>query len=66
VTWLLQQYKDFALGTAVIFWVLFLIGIVRMFLADPRQTAAKLCGSLTWLFTMLAILWAAHLSDKYL
>ena len=65
-SWLWAQYKDFALGIAVIFWVFAIIGLLRMFIAEPRQTAAKLCGSLSWFCTLLAILWAAHLSDKYL
>jgi hypothetical protein len=33
---------------------------------EPRQTARKLCGAAAWFFALLAILWAAHLSDKYL
>src|SRR5262245_37494715 len=59
MTWLWAQYKD-ALGMAVSFWVFALIGVGWMFMAEPRQTAAKLCGSLAWLFTLLAILWASH------
>jgi hypothetical protein len=66
VTWLLQLYKDFALGTAVIFWVWVLLQVVGAFVTEPRQAAAKACGVLAWVFAMLAILWAAHLSDKYL
>lgn len=66
MAWLYQQFNDFAFGIAVIFWASAIIGLVRMFVTEPRQTAAKLCGSLAWFFTLLAILWAAHLSDKYL
>ena len=57
--WLQQQFEDFALGIAVIFWGFALIGLVRMFWTEPRQTAAKLCGSLAWFFTLLTILWVA-------
>jgi len=66
VSRLQQQFQDFALGIALIFWGIALIGLVRMFRDEPRQTAAKLSGSLAWFFTLLAILWTAHLSDKYL
>jgi hypothetical protein len=37
-----------------------------LLLTEPRQTARKLCGVAAWFFALLAILWAAHLSDKYL
>jgi hypothetical protein len=43
-----------------------LIGLAGMLWNEPRETAAKLCGSIAWFFTLMAILWAAHLADKYL
>jgi hypothetical protein len=36
----------------VIFRVFAFIDLGRMFIAEPRQTAAELCGSLAWLFTL--------------
>ena len=65
-SWLWSQFQDFALGIALISGATALIGLGGMLLTEPRQTAAKLCGSLAWFFTLLAVLWAARLSDKYL
>jgi hypothetical protein len=66
MAWLHQQYNDFTLGVALIFWGAVLVGLIRLLWTEPRQTARKLCGAAAWFFALLAILWAAHLSDKYL
>ena len=66
MAWLHEQFNDFALGVAIIVWCSALLGLIRLLCTEPRETARKLCGVAAWFFALLAILWAAHLSDKYL
>ena len=65
MSWLWEQYCDFALGIAVIYGAYVLFDLACRFWQDPRGVGARICGSIAWFFTLLAILWAAHLSDKY-
>ena len=65
MSWLWSQFQVFALGVAFIFWGAVCIGAVRWAYVDPRGFGAKACGSLAWFFFLLAVLWLAHLSDKY-
>jgi hypothetical protein len=64
--WLWGQYRDFATGIALIFWALIFIGLARGAWAEPRRFGAKVCGSLAWFFFLLAALWGAHISDKWM
>jgi hypothetical protein len=66
MAWLHQEFNGFALGVALIFWGAVLLGLIRLFWTEPRQTGAKLCGIAAWFLALLAILWTAHLADKYL
>jgi len=66
LTWLWAQYEQVAISAAVAFWAWVLWRVVLAFVHNWRDAAAKLCGSLALLSAILALLWAAHLSDKYL
>ncbi len=66
MTWLIQQWQDFALGLAVLFWVLVALRVVAAFFSNWRASAATLCGQLALLCAIVAGLWAAHLMDKWL
>jgi hypothetical protein len=63
--WLLQQWQDFALGVAVIFWMWVAVKVVVAFIKDWRASAAALCGQLALASAIVAGLWTAHLSDKW-
>jgi hypothetical protein len=54
-----------ALALLLVLGVWFLAPLVVAFLQRPRAMTAKLCGELALFFALLAILWAAHLGDKY-
>ncbi len=54
-----------ALGIAGMFWAYVAVSLGRWLIRDPRQFGYVLCGELALLCGGLAILWAAHLSDKY-
>jgi hypothetical protein len=66
MAWLHEQFDDFALGVALIYGGTMFLGLVRQTWQDPRTMGARLCGVTAWFFALLAILWAAHLADKYL
>ncbi len=66
MSWLWPQYQHFALGIGLMFWVWVLIQIVRNSYVAPRAAARTACGVAAGVFTLLALLWAAHLGDKYL
>lgn len=62
MSWLWQQWQDFALACAIIFGAYLAICLMRWAYTDPRGFAAKLCGELALLFGLLALLWGAHIS----
>jgi hypothetical protein len=66
MSWAWGELKDFALGCAIIFWVFAFIGLARMSRQDPLGMLRAICGGLAVVFATLALLWIAHLSDKYL
>jgi hypothetical protein len=46
VQWL--WFQDFSLGVAVIFAIFGVVGLGRMFLAEPGRTARRLGGIIAW------------------
>ena len=56
MTWLWEQFNDFALGIAVIYGAHTLFDLACRFWQDPGGAGAKFCGSLAWFFSCLAIL----------
>jgi hypothetical protein len=47
VTWLWEQFNDFAFGIAAIYGAYTLFDLACQVLQDPRGVGAKICGSLT-------------------
>ena len=63
--WFWSQWQDFALGCAVIYSGFILLGLGRWASVDAHGLAAQVCGTLATAFAGLALLWAAHLGDKW-
>jgi cell division protein FtsW (lipid II flippase) len=66
VSYLWHQFGDLALVIAAVFWAWVIWRIIVWAKRSPRQFARTLCTELALLFGVLALLWAAHLSDKWL
>lgn len=64
--WVWEQWKDFALGIAAIFWIFAIVGMAKYAWEDPREWLRTILGGLAIVFGTLALLWAGHLADKYL
>jgi len=64
MTWLWEQFKDFAFGIGLIFWASVLVGLGVKLWNEPRQTARKILGSVAWFFVLMAILVFATMSDR--
>ncbi len=63
--WLWQQFQDFALGVALLFWAWVVLQVFAYARVAPRPAARIACGLAAYAFSLLAVLWAAHLGDKY-
>ncbi len=61
--WLVEQWGQFCFSGSLI---VIAIALGRWAVNEPRAFTRQLCGSLAWFFAIMAMLWMAHLSDKYL